>query len=313
MNMNPSNANNSAALLNYAGETINPEVAKLGVKAILEEHKLNWDITQKPVYSDYGPIENTIANYRSDNQEFLGLVSDRYQVLNNYEAFQFIDELDNFTFDRAGCSNNGKQVFIVGKTTETFELDENDTVEEYMTFIHGHDGCHAIKLIISPIRTFCTNQLNLLLARNKFSYSIKHIGDMEGKLQEARLAITKGAKYMNDLKETLNSLKDQKLENFDIMKFSKELVTSISGNIVTPRQEMKNAAAYTKIADIYNEKNDNQNYKGTKFGVLNAVSDYISHLAPQRTTGEGTYTNMFLNNIAGNKLLDNAYKMLLAA
>ena len=312
MNM-PAESMAITSLLDFAGEAISPKTAQQGVKAVLEKHNLDWEVMQEPVYSELGQIQNTFANYRSDNKQFLGLVSSRYQILNNYEAFQFIDELDNFTFDRAGYSSNGSQVFIVGKTLESFEIDTNDRVVEYLTFIHGHDGSHGIKLIISPIRTFCTNQLNLLLARNSFSYSITHIGDLKDKLEKARLAITSGSEYMNEVKNILNSLRDQKLENFNILAFAKELIYRVNGKQATTiRQKNKITEISTKIADLYNNKDDNQNYKGTKLGVLNAVSDYISHVRPQSTNKEGTYTKVFLNNIAGNKFLNTAYHMLLA-
>ena len=312
MNMELTSLNNKS-LLEFAGETVSQDVAAQGVRAVLETHNLNWNVVQKPVYSELGVIENTVANYRDDTNGLLGLVSNRYTVLDNYDAFSFIDNLEDFTFDRAGSSNGGRQVFIVGKTSEKFEIDTNDFVEEYVTFIHGHDGLHAIRLVISPIRTFCTNQLNVLINRNSFCYSIKHIGDIDSKLRSARSAMLKGSNYLNNLKNVLGSFRDSKLENFNISEFVRTLVKERYGTPISERQIRRTDIMVNEIIDLYRDKPDNQNYKNTKLGVLNAVSDFVSHQSPQRVNNADTNTNLFLNNIAGNKMLDIAYRMLLAA
>ena len=51
---------------------------------------LDWDVIQTDVYTDSGiQIPNYKANVRSTDNKILGVVSDRYQIVQNKEAFDF--------------------------------------------------------------------------------------------------------------------------------------------------------------------------------------------------------------------------------
>ena len=53
---------------------------------------LDWEVVQEPVCTGYGePVEGYRANVRSTDRRVLGVVSDRYKVVQNVEAFRFTD------------------------------------------------------------------------------------------------------------------------------------------------------------------------------------------------------------------------------
>lgn len=55
---------------------------------------LDWEVLQKNVQTeDGGWITGYKANVRSTDGQVLGIVSDRYKVVQNQDAFQFTDEL----------------------------------------------------------------------------------------------------------------------------------------------------------------------------------------------------------------------------
>lgn len=53
--------------------------------------KLDWKVQQVPVMANGKEIPNYFANVRNDVNEVLGVVRSRYRILQNNEAFDFVD------------------------------------------------------------------------------------------------------------------------------------------------------------------------------------------------------------------------------
>lgn len=299
------------SLFEQAGINIPENLPNNRISTIFEATGLNWNVEQHPVSSDYGLIKNVAANYRSDNHQFLGFVNEKtYKVVQNVEAFNFIDELDDFTFEKVGDFNDGKKVFVIGKSNEKINIDgSDDPIDFYFTFLHGHDGKFGIRFILSPIRMFCMNQLNLMLESANFKYNIAHTGDIEWKLAEIHRAINKSKNYVSSLATTIDNLIKAKPTK-TINEFVELLIPDNSEDM--QRTINRKESAREAIISIYNNKDDLQNYKDTQFGYLSAVSDFVSHLQPYRNESANTVTNIFIRNMEGNKLIEQA-RLLLAA
>ena len=167
---------------------------------------LDWTVDQTPVYTDAGiEIAGYKANRRNSDNAILGIVSDRYKIVQNTEAFEFTDALIGETengvvkYETAGSLCGGKRVWLLAKMPTQKILD--DDVEPYMFFSNTHDGSGAIKVGITPIRIVCNNTLNIALNTAKRQWSTKHIGNMQSKLEEAKLCLQLADKYMKGLNE----------------------------------------------------------------------------------------------------------------
>lgn len=68
--------------------------AALDSREALEKSGLDWKVIQKPIMtSAFEPIHGFKANIRDKDNKVLGVVSDRYKVIQNSEAFAFTDTL----------------------------------------------------------------------------------------------------------------------------------------------------------------------------------------------------------------------------
>ncbi|SFM52248.1 hypothetical protein SAMN03159341_1429 [Paenibacillus sp. 1_12] len=66
----------------------------LNSKEALQEAGLDWTVLQKPIQTeDQMEITGYKANIRETDQRVLGVVTDRYKIVQNHEAFAFTDEL----------------------------------------------------------------------------------------------------------------------------------------------------------------------------------------------------------------------------
>ena len=313
------------SIFEQAGKDIPEGLSDNKVKTVFEATGLDWVVEQKQVYTQrpntnpaihigtscYDILPNYVANYRSDNNQFLGMVHPKdYKVVQNCDAFDFIDELPNFTFEKVGMFNGGKKVFVVGKSNEQIAIDgSDDLVNFYLTFLHGHDGKSGIRFILCPVRMFCMNQLNLMLQSATFKYNIAHTGDIQFKLAQIQKAIADSRNYVTGLSQTIDTMINTKVSK-SIEQLTLELIP-VEDNDTTLITSRKEEARQT-IITLYNDKPDLQNYKGTQFGIISAVSDYISHAQPKRIS-HSTIDNTFIKNIEGSELLEKTRNILLAA
>lgn len=72
---------------------------------------LDWQVKQEPVYTDTGEaIPGYKANIRDRDRRVLGVVTDRYKIIQNQEAFAFTDALlgKGVRYETAGsCREEG--------------------------------------------------------------------------------------------------------------------------------------------------------------------------------------------------------------
>lgn len=298
------------SLMERAGTVVPHDLPDNRIETIFDATGLNWTIEQKPLYTDYGEVPKLVANYRSDTHDFLGTVSpSKYKIISNLEAFNFIDELPNFNLEKVGMFDNGKKVFVVGKSTEQIDIDKHgDLVDFYLTFLHGHDGKSGIRFIICPIRMFCMNQLNMMMRTATFKYSITHVGEVEMKLMEIQKAIASTHTYTEELSANIDLMINTKVD-MSIQKLVDTIIVDKDDD--SDRTITWNAEVRNEIVRIYNNKNDLANYKGTAFGYISAISDYISHCEPRRRSSNGyTDSNLFIDSLEGSKLLEDARQVL---
>lgn len=154
----------------------------------LELAGLDWQVESRNIYSDTGAmIPGYRANVRSTDDAVLGVVSDRYRIVQNEEAFQFTDDLlgEGVTYETAGSLQGGKKVWMLARLPRKY-LIAGDQVEPYLVIFNSHDGSSGVKVAMTPIRVVCQNTLNLALNTAKRSWTARHTENVLLRVQDAR-------------------------------------------------------------------------------------------------------------------------------
>ena len=273
---------------------------------------LNWNVIQKPIMTTSGnPIPGYRANIRDTDSRVLGVVTDRYRVVQNSEAFAFTDALlgEGVRYETAGSLQDGKRIWILAKLPDKYII-EGEQIDPHLVFSSSHDGSGSIKVAMTPIRVVCQNTLNLAMSTAKRSWSTIHIGDLAAKMDEAHNTLLLAEKYMGRLGmefSRLNKIKlsDQKvMEYIDLLLPMDEQPTEIHRkNITRIREDMK--ARYFDAPDL-------RRVGKNAYRFINAVSDFATHAKPLRNTAN-YQENMFARTIEGNPLIDKAYELVTAA
>lgn len=271
---------------------------------------LDWEVEGRPIYDDKGrEIPGFIANTRTDNDEVLGMVTKRYQLVQNHEAFAFTDELlknpdVEVKYETAGCFKGGKQVWLLARMPEQEIL--GDEVDPYVCFMNTHDGSGSIKICMTNVRVVCSNTLNLALRTAKRSWTTKHVGDITFKLEEARNTLGMAKLYMDKFAEEADRLANEKISDVEFEQMIDVLFP------ITPEMTERKVENIKNIKEnlfFCYDMEDIKKFKGTKYGVINAVSDFVAHVEPARITD--TYRENNLSKIiVGHPVLDNFYSLM---
>ena len=185
---------------------------------------LDWTVDSRPVYDELiREIPGYKANVRSSDNKTLGIVTDRYKIVQNTDAFEFTDNLigGDVHYETAGSLQGGKRIWLLAKLPSKIIV--GDEVEPYLCFTNSHDGTGAIRACMTPVRVVCNNTLNLALATAKRQWSTKHVGDIEAKMAEARSVLEFSEEYMAAMNLHAEKLAATKVSTADVQEVLNEM------------------------------------------------------------------------------------------
>lgn len=269
----------------------------------LREAELDWTVEGRPIYDESGNLINGwVANTRSTDKKVLGIVGSRYTRLQNVEGFSFTDNLigEGLQYDTAGSLRGGRQIWLLGKMPERYIV--GDKVEPYICFTNTHDGTGAIRVCMTPVRVVCNNTLNLALSTAERKWSTAHRGDVAARLEQARETLSLADIYLKRLEEEADRLANEKMTDGQIEK-ALDIMLPIAAD-ATDRQKKTVEETKSEIM-VCMLRPDIAQFLNTKWGFINAVSDYIGHSEPARRT-KNFEENRWGNIIGGHWMLDKA-------
>ena len=109
----------------WHGLGIRVESALNSVEAI-DQAGLNWNVIQRPIMtSSYDIIPGYKANIRDVDEKVLGVVTDRYKVVQNADAFAFTDSLlgEGVRYETAGALQEGRKIWLLAKLPEKYIIE----------------------------------------------------------------------------------------------------------------------------------------------------------------------------------------------
>ena len=274
---------------------------------------LDWKVYQREVYTDSGiRIDGYRANVRNTDNKVLGVVTERYKIVQNEEAFAFTDALlgKGVRYETAGSLQEGRKVWLLARLPKEYII-SGEQISPYLVFSNSHDGSAAVRVAVTPIRVVCNNTLNLALSTAKRSWAMVHTGNIKGKIQEAQETLFMAETYMNKLGKEFETLKRQKLSDRQIKEYIElllplEKTTSLvtAKNVKKLRDDLR--ARYYDAPDLQDVGGNNA------YRFINAVSDFATHNEPLRRT-TNYKENLFMRTMDGNPMIDRAYQIVKAA
>lgn len=277
-------------------------------------------------------VKNRKATMRMDTNQSLGIVSDSYGIVQNADAFQFIDTLcsggtDAPVIECAGVLGQGERVFITAKFPEQIILDNrgDDRVEMYVVFTTSHDGTGAVNCMVTPTRVVCNNTLNFALKHNAGKISLRHTSGIMNRLDLRRKENAEFAFRTLNMFNVYKKSLEQHFEHLKNIRISEKELDDILAQVILSEQNFK---VYQE-SSILNEdissvgrnqffavKNSIENGVGQDFGergtamwALNGITTYFQNERKYRN--EEVKLDSILNGNAAHKV-QRAYELLVA-
>lgn len=273
---------------------------------------LDWEVAQEPIFTEAGDaIAGYKVNVRDSDRKVLGVVSDRYRIVQNREAFSFTDALlgNGVRYETAGSLQEGKRVWLLARLPREYII-AGERISPYLVFSNSHDGSGAVRVALTPIRVVCNNTLNLALERASRSWSMIHTGNISDKMQEAKDTLFMAETYMDSLGEEFERLRRQKVTESQLKEYVEQLLPLEKE--ATPMQEKNTMKLREDMLRRYYDAPDLRGVGNNAYRFINAVSDFATHAKPLRRTANYN-ENLFMRTMDGNPMIDRAYQLVKAA
>lgn len=275
-------------------ETVGTESHTNNVLELLKEADLDYKAVTEDLFVEHEGTKIQIPNkkvvLREDTKEIFGIVSDRYQLCQNRDALEFVEYLDNVNLVKAGSA--GGLTWMIGRLPEVTVL--GDTISPHLIFQNSHDGSCSIKTTICMLRMICQNQFIATFKDSPATITIRHQGEMEKKLISARETMQGIYNYVKNYDKVANDLVTKKVT-------PKKFNEILEGYFKVPEEASERSTRIIldkreRFLEAYNA-DDNQNFKGTKWGIINAFSDFSTHEEYVRKT-DNWQNSRFLNSLS---------------
>ena len=274
---------------------------------------------------------NAFATYRTDCNIPLGIVKERYTIVQNTEAFSFFDNAigkDKSIWQTAGFFGNGERIFVSAKLPDNI-LVNGDPVENYLVFTTSHDGSSGVKILFTPIRIICQNTLNAAIKQASNYISIRHTYSVHKNIDIAHEILGICQQQTKYLSEQFNAMDKIKLTDSQVHKLFADVVLTedeklqlaYTGHTVDQLVNkhwsaiddsgisMKKVNVLNEMAHYYHLGPGQQDIIGTAWGAYGAITGYYSNI--DNSTGIKRMDTLLFGD--KSRKIEKAGNLLLAA
>tara|TARA_R100001015_G_C4612276_1_gene167782 strand:- start:564 stop:1547 length:984 start_codon:yes stop_codon:yes gene_type:complete len=292
----------------------------MSVDDALELAGLNWEVDKWPLFTANAVRADDYRGVmRTDTKEIIGVVSPRYQMVQNWEAFNLAKHFGaDVNVESAGSIQNGRKVYLLLRG-ETFDATPNDPVSKYMALFWGHDGTASLTVLPTSVRVVCKNTLDMVIGQSKGTsnkISISHAGDISEKITEAEEAVRKFKETGKFFEKQVGDLTRQCPGREGVNTFFKDVYSALTGNHISPNPVTeKEEAVYVDAVQRISKWTETYELESQTLGswdmwtAANAVSNDIQHRVAARgkkkTAGSAAYSNLIGKNAMDTRKVFN--------
>jgi phage/plasmid-like protein (TIGR03299 family) len=239
-------------------------------------------INRKGEYSRYEVIR-VPRPCTSEAEVLLGVVSRRYQPLQNVDAFEFFDPIvgeKKAYFETAGVLGGGERVWVMAKMPEAMRIVPGDECFKYLLLSNSHTGEGSIAVKFTWVRVVCQNTLMMAMDDGQKAYRVRHSKKMQFRLEELAdfLAITqevflKAEECFRQLAKI--QMIEDRLESY---------FEAVYPKTAAQKKKGEKPARWDFLRKIFEGQPDLQSpgVRGTLWGAYNAVTRFEDYKQPQQ-------------------------------
>jgi phage/plasmid-like protein (TIGR03299 family) len=255
----------------------------------LDKAGLSWTVRMEGIQTASGiPIQTgrrCNAVVRDDTNQALGVVGRKYRPIQNRDCFDFLDGVAaarGIRYHTAGVLGHGQIVWMLGKLGEIVIPRTDDKIDKFLLFANWHDGTSLAHCFWTPTRVVCQNTLNQALggASQSDRVSLRHTGNLEGKIAEAQRVLGISIQLYDDFDRQVKASAKVKLSAAQVASYFKSLYPDTKtgeDGASEPTAQVKNTRE--KLHEIFEGGRDGgiKAIRGTAWKAYNAVTELVDH------------------------------------
>jgi phage/plasmid-like protein (TIGR03299 family) len=287
----------------------------------IEAAGLGWSVSTAPVYAEVNGQHVEVAGkkaiVREDTGTVLSVMSSAYEVVQNVEAFNFVDDVlggPDVRFNAAGSLHGGSRIWLSAIMDRDIFIggDPDEKVDPYIMFANSHDGSLAVSAWITPMRIACQNALTYSMKTAKRSWKARHTKNVMEKYGDARQMLGIASRYFDDLQTLGDTLINKKVGAWQMNQMISTLFPMPEGK---RPDEVDEGRAKTMVLNRREaltdclDADDLGNVKNTAWGFVQAVADWDDHHRLNKNEDMRLSRVLF----GGNAYKDRSVEIALAA
>lgn len=256
----------------------------------IERAGLDWTVDRYPLHAEVSPgmfadVKDRVALLRSTDGAYLGNVSDRYEVIQNADAFSFMDSLvseGEMRYHTAGSLRDGKRVWMLGRVSTPFDVVKGDRVDPYVFLVNGHDGTLALRCLPTAVRVVCANTVRMALeAGVGQGIRVSHSGDANARLKQLEKTMSEMIGQTSEYRDFAKTLAAKAVGTETVTDFLARLFPNGTDSKGVERTEPTKATAVrrARVEQLFDagKGQDIPGVHGTAWALYNAVTEFASH------------------------------------
>lgn len=243
----------------------------------IEQMDLNYSVEFRKLYVDgVGEAPAHRATIRTDTNAVLGVVGSRYSIIQNADAFGFLESVvDSGELQPIGAGfwKGGARPWVQARLPEDIVVGGFDRITPLIFIATSHDGSIPMTTALSGIRVVCENTYaaNVYAPRR---FAVRHTGDRVHNVEEARRVLNISFAYFKEYGEFMESLAQT---NFADAEFE-GLVNALFPKPLKATDQQSENIAKKRAALLAVYLNSPTVPRGTKYGALQAVTEWYDHV-----------------------------------
>lgn len=261
------------------------------IDTVLSRACLDYDVQKTPVLgspdsgmgsTDLMEVSDHYVTYRMDTEQPLGVVGSKYSILQNETAFEMLDTIREQAFkndqiegtvdyESAGFFGNGEVSWVLMNLPYTLPVKGRD-VQARCLFKNSFDGSAPFSAKFFAEDQICSNGMTAITTQG--TVTIRHTQSIEGRLESARMVISKAIESFGGMRETILDWLDTPFDYQRMCELGNRLFPKNEDGERSTRAENNREA----LIDCYEDPiGPTAGFEGTAYQAYNAITEYVRH------------------------------------
>lgn len=260
------------------GASIDEWRKQAGMEWRIQRSKVRYAVSRDSS-AEFEEMPDQHVLFRSDSKKPLGLVSEKYKVVQPSEVIEFFRDIakaGGLELSAAGTIFGGRRFWATAKIGEASPTSVKDKIGGYLLISTSADGSLATEVRRTTVRTVCQNTLAMAMKDAAASIKVSHKSVFDPEQVKAFMGLNEAA---------WEAFKHQvvRLANKPVTLEAAEATTA---ELLGGGDKVYATAGYNKILDLFQGEAKGADFdgvNGSAWGLLNAYTEFVDHWSRART------------------------------